>query len=56
MEEVFRTIQIIIIVQPALFVTYLALSGRFRTFANQVLCLFLVVLSSHMGINLIGPP
>lgn len=55
MEEVFRTIQIIIIVQSALFVTYLALSGRYRTFANQVLCLFLVVLSSHMGINLVGP-
>lgn len=50
----FRTIQIIIVVQSALFVTYLALSGRYRTFANQILCIFLIVLSCHMGINLVG--
>ena len=53
MEDVFRTLQIVIILQSALFVSYLALSGRLRTLANRFLCLCLIILSAHMGINLV---
>lgn len=53
LEDVFRTLQIVIILQSALFVSYLALSGRLRILANRFLCLCLVILSAHMGINLV---
>ena len=52
MEDIFRTLQIVIILQSALFVSYLALSGRLRILANRFLCLCLVIMSAHMGINL----